>query len=79
MKRNVYFLSSILTLTLASVILTCHPVAASTTTLKLNKTKLTVKVGGKKSLKIKGSDKKSNGKLQMQRLQPYHRAGSSKE
>lgn len=57
MKRNVYYLSGILTLTLASVILTYHPVTASTA-LKLNKTKLTVKVGRKKSLKIEGSDKK---------------------
>ncbi len=63
MKKKLIFLSSILTLIFASVILTCHPVTASTNALKLNKTKLTVKVGKKKSIEVKGKQEKLTWKI----------------
>lgn len=75
MKRNVYFLSSILTLTFASIILTCHPVTASSTALKLSKTKLTVKVGKKESIKVKGSKKKLTWKTSNAKIATISQSG----
>lgn len=57
MKKTRIFLSSILTLTLVSVSITDHPLSAHAGTLKLSRTKLTLKIGKSKSIKAKGQKK----------------------
>ena len=58
MKKLHIFIFNIIALTLVSVTCISQPVTAHTAVLKLNKTKLTVKINKKKSIKVKGAQRK---------------------